>query len=170
MPDNVRDMGFMGKLLDNMDGQCHRDNTALATWAFAIEFSRPALPTECGANHVRFGFDNTYARLPEHFYSRVNPTPVTARAWSKSMQSWPSSSKVPTLHPTHRLGPVRSLPQPMGVVLVVGLKVLAALSASCMRNPCRRHPTAARNSCFHAWLHHAHLRGLAPPACTNPQA
>ena len=26
---------------------------------------------------VRFGFENTYARLPEHFYARVNPTPVT---------------------------------------------------------------------------------------------
>src|ERR1019366_7593430 len=27
---------------------------------------------------VRFGFDNTYARLPEHFYARLNPTPVAA--------------------------------------------------------------------------------------------
>jgi uncharacterized protein YdiU (UPF0061 family) len=27
---------------------------------------------------VRFGFDNTYARLPERFYARVNPTPVAA--------------------------------------------------------------------------------------------
>src|ERR1700688_3779501 len=25
---------------------------------------------------VLFGFENTYARLPEHFYARVNPTPV----------------------------------------------------------------------------------------------
>ncbi|MEP6753881.1 MAG: protein adenylyltransferase SelO family protein, partial [Chthonomonadales bacterium] len=25
---------------------------------------------------VRFGFDNTYARLPESFYARVNPAPV----------------------------------------------------------------------------------------------
>src|SRR5258705_11438328 len=25
---------------------------------------------------VRLGFDNTYARLPERFYARVNPTPV----------------------------------------------------------------------------------------------
>src|SRR5580698_8408670 len=25
---------------------------------------------------VRFSFDNTYARLPERFYARVNPTPV----------------------------------------------------------------------------------------------
>jgi uncharacterized protein YdiU (UPF0061 family) len=29
-------------------------------------------------NCVRFGFENTYARLPEHFYSRVDPTPVAA--------------------------------------------------------------------------------------------
>ncbi len=27
---------------------------------------------------VHFSFDNTYARLPEHFYSRVDPTPVAA--------------------------------------------------------------------------------------------
>jgi len=27
---------------------------------------------------IRFGFDNTYARLPERFYSRLDPTPVTA--------------------------------------------------------------------------------------------
>jgi uncharacterized protein YdiU (UPF0061 family) len=27
---------------------------------------------------VRFGFENTYARLPERFYSRLNPTPVAA--------------------------------------------------------------------------------------------
>jgi serine/tyrosine/threonine adenylyltransferase len=29
-------------------------------------------------NAVLFGFENTYARLPEHFYARVNPTPVAA--------------------------------------------------------------------------------------------
>src|ERR1017187_3570162 len=27
---------------------------------------------------VRFGFDNTYARLPEHFFARLDPTPVAA--------------------------------------------------------------------------------------------
>ena len=27
---------------------------------------------------VRFGFENTYVRLPERFYARVNPTPVAA--------------------------------------------------------------------------------------------
>ena len=27
---------------------------------------------------IRFGFDNTYARLPEHFCVRLNPTPVAA--------------------------------------------------------------------------------------------
>jgi serine/tyrosine/threonine adenylyltransferase len=31
-----------------------------------------------GAYTVRFAFDNTYARLPERFYARVNPTPVPA--------------------------------------------------------------------------------------------
>src|SRR5277367_848435 len=27
---------------------------------------------------IHFGFENTYARLPERFYARVNPTPVAA--------------------------------------------------------------------------------------------
>jgi serine/tyrosine/threonine adenylyltransferase len=27
---------------------------------------------------IQFGFDNTYARLPERFYARLNPTPVAA--------------------------------------------------------------------------------------------
>lgn len=31
-----------------------------------------------GSEHVRFSFDNTYARLPNHFYTRLDPTPVTA--------------------------------------------------------------------------------------------
>jgi uncharacterized protein YdiU (UPF0061 family) len=28
--------------------------------------------------HIRFNFDNSYARLPEGFYARLNPTPVAA--------------------------------------------------------------------------------------------
>src|SRR5271168_2342386 len=38
------------------------------------------LPDTSGGDlqSVRFGFDNTYARLPERFYARVNPTPVAA--------------------------------------------------------------------------------------------
>src|ERR1700761_3170602 len=31
-----------------------------------------------GAAAVHFPFDNTYARLPEHFYARLDPTPVAA--------------------------------------------------------------------------------------------
>jgi uncharacterized protein YdiU (UPF0061 family) len=31
----------------------------------------------CG-EEIRFGFDNTYIRLPEHFYTRLDPTPVAA--------------------------------------------------------------------------------------------
>jgi len=38
--------------------------------------SPAALHTDRGA--VRFGFDNTYARLPQRFYARVDPTPVAA--------------------------------------------------------------------------------------------
>jgi len=30
------------------------------------------------SSRVRFGFENTYARLPERFYARVDPTPVAA--------------------------------------------------------------------------------------------
>jgi uncharacterized protein YdiU (UPF0061 family) len=37
----------------------------------------PAGSTPDGAA-VHFGFDNTYARLPERFYARVNPAPVAA--------------------------------------------------------------------------------------------
>src|SRR6202453_1971484 len=38
-----------------------------------------APPVTLGAAHsVRFGFENTYARLPEHFYARLEPTPVAA--------------------------------------------------------------------------------------------
>ena len=33
---------------------------------------------ESGQNAVQFGFENTYARLPERFFARVNPTPVHA--------------------------------------------------------------------------------------------
>jgi uncharacterized protein YdiU (UPF0061 family) len=36
----------------------------------------PAIATPADRSPIRFNFDNSYARLPEHFYSRVNPTPV----------------------------------------------------------------------------------------------
>src|SRR5260370_32880287 len=39
----------------------------------------PAIATAAPSsadNAAFFGFENTYARLPEHFYARVNPTPV----------------------------------------------------------------------------------------------
>lgn len=37
-----------------------------------LEASESTLPS------VHFGFENTYARLPEHFYARLAPTPVAA--------------------------------------------------------------------------------------------
>ncbi len=37
----------------------------------------PAL-SGCDRDLVRFGFENTYARLPERFYARLDPTPVAA--------------------------------------------------------------------------------------------
>src|SRR5580658_690218 len=38
----------------------------------------PAIAPEASDHAVRFGFENTYARLPEHFYARLDPTPVAA--------------------------------------------------------------------------------------------
>jgi serine/tyrosine/threonine adenylyltransferase len=37
-----------------------------------------ALPANCGSDRrpVRFNFENTYVRLPERFYARLDPTPV----------------------------------------------------------------------------------------------
>jgi len=35
----------------------------------------PAVPPSSG-QQLQFGFDNTYARLPQHFFARLNPTPV----------------------------------------------------------------------------------------------
>src|ERR1700685_1590501 len=37
-----------------------------------------AIAPKASADPVRFGFENTYARLPEHFYARLDPTPVAA--------------------------------------------------------------------------------------------
>src|ERR1700734_3655915 len=37
-----------------------------------------AVAPAAGGQAVRFGFENTYARLPEHFYARLDPTPVAA--------------------------------------------------------------------------------------------
>src|SRR5580704_9725081 len=38
----------------------------------------PAVAPTSSDQAVRFGFENTYARLPEHFYARLDPTPVAA--------------------------------------------------------------------------------------------
>ena len=40
--------------------------------------SAPQAAPALSGQEVRFGFDNTYARLPEHFYARLDPTPVAA--------------------------------------------------------------------------------------------
>jgi uncharacterized protein YdiU (UPF0061 family) len=37
-----------------------------------------AIAPKASDDTVRFGFENTYARLPEHFYARLEPTPVAA--------------------------------------------------------------------------------------------
>jgi uncharacterized protein YdiU (UPF0061 family) len=41
------------------------------------QIAGPAISSSAG-RAVRFGFENTYARLPERFYARVNPTPVAS--------------------------------------------------------------------------------------------
>jgi serine/tyrosine/threonine adenylyltransferase len=45
-----------------------------------MEMSSPSGVSQAHAEKigVQFGFENTYARLPERFYARVNPTPVAA--------------------------------------------------------------------------------------------
>src|ERR1700678_4048235 len=43
----------------------------------AFPIALPA-PSNGDGPSVRFGFDNTYARLPERFYSRLAPTPVAS--------------------------------------------------------------------------------------------
>src|SRR5580700_221987 len=45
----------------------------------ASDASPIRLPAASPDSHsVRFNFENTYARLPEHFYARLDPTPVAA--------------------------------------------------------------------------------------------
>jgi serine/tyrosine/threonine adenylyltransferase len=62
---------------------------------------------------VHFGFDNSYARLPERFYARVNPTPVAA----------PGLIKVnPALARGLGLDP-EALASPQGVEILVGNRV-----------------------------------------------
>lgn len=62
---------------------------------------------------LRLGFDNTYARLPERFYARVNPTPVAT----------PRLVKV-NVALAHRLGlNADELSSEMGVAVLVGNRV-----------------------------------------------
>jgi serine/tyrosine/threonine adenylyltransferase len=37
-----------------------------------------AIPPDSRRNALHFGFENTYARLPDRFFARVNPTPVAS--------------------------------------------------------------------------------------------
>jgi uncharacterized protein YdiU (UPF0061 family) len=47
----------------------------LSPEAPAIASAAPPMPD---SQHVHFNFKNTYVRLPERFYARINPTPVPA--------------------------------------------------------------------------------------------
>lgn len=46
--------------------------------SFVTPQAVPLATTALNSQEVRFCFDNTYARLPEHFYARLDPTPVAA--------------------------------------------------------------------------------------------
>ncbi len=43
----------------------------------------PLASAALSGQEVRFGFDNTYARLPDRFYARLDPTPVAAPRLAK---------------------------------------------------------------------------------------
>ena len=44
----------------------------------SIPLNGPSLSPALAGQEVCFAFDNTFARLPEHFYARLDPTPVEA--------------------------------------------------------------------------------------------
>lgn len=44
----------------------------------SVPLTAPQLSATSTGQQVSFAFDNTYAQLPEHFYARLNPTPVAA--------------------------------------------------------------------------------------------
>jgi len=43
-----------------------------------IPLNGPPISAALSGQQVGFTFDNTFARLPEHFYARLDPTPVAA--------------------------------------------------------------------------------------------
>src|ERR1035438_958986 len=43
-----------------------------------IPLNGSSLSPALAGQQVCFAFDNTFARLPEHFYARLDPTPVAA--------------------------------------------------------------------------------------------
>ncbi|WP_263384638.1 protein adenylyltransferase SelO [Granulicella arctica] len=69
--------------------------------------------TEVVTSPVRFNFQNTYVRLPERFYSRVNPTPVAAPGLVKVNEDLARSLG---LDPTE-------LSSPEGVAILAGSRV-----------------------------------------------
>lgn len=55
-------------------------NRSMSSPSSPDPFAITSLATSGAESHsVHFGFENTYARLPERFYARVNPTPVANR-------------------------------------------------------------------------------------------
>ncbi len=73
----------------------------------------PHAPPSPDPAPIAFGFDNTYARLPERFYARVNPTPVSA----------PQLIKVNTQLASYlRLDP-DALASPEGVEILAGNRI-----------------------------------------------
>ena len=82
----------------------------------ALPDSAPvAVDSPAHSAHVGIPFDNTYARLPERFYARVNPTPVAA----------PQLVKLNT-ELAHQLGlDPNQLASPEGVEILAGNRIAA---------------------------------------------
>jgi hypothetical protein len=51
----------------------------------------PPLGLSLTGQQLCFAFDNTFARLPERFYVRVDPTPVAAPRIVKVNEDWPGN-------------------------------------------------------------------------------
>jgi len=69
--------------------------------------------SQAGSNKVLFAFDNTYARLPEHFYARLAPTPG----------AFPQLVKVNTELARHLGLDPTALASPQGVEILSGNRV-----------------------------------------------
>jgi uncharacterized protein YdiU (UPF0061 family) len=68
---------YRGQFIGSME---RKRNAHIQSIMSSADTSAIASSTAVGLDHrpVRFSFENSYARLPERFYARLNPTPVAA--------------------------------------------------------------------------------------------